>query len=54
VSDQETEALRRVNAKLRESLAMCRFMLAEARARLTANNNEEFELRPKDADKSRQ
>jgi len=32
--EEEAEELKRVNAKLRESLATCRFMLADARAKL--------------------
>ena len=45
--DKETDELRRVNAELQESLAACRFMLADARKKLTANNNEELERRSK-------
>ena len=38
--DNEADELRRANATLKQSLAMCRFMLAEARAKLGANSNE--------------
>lgn len=45
--DNEAEELKRVNAELRESLAACRFMLADARKKLTANSNEKVVLRAK-------
>ena len=45
VSDQpETEEradLARMNEQLKASLARCRFMLADARAKLAANSNEQ-------------
>jgi len=44
VSDQrdqhESAELRRANEQLKESLARCRFMLADVRAKLAANSNE--------------
>lgn len=46
--DKETDELKRVNEELRESLEACRFMLADARKKLTANSNDRIELRPKD------
>ena len=45
--DIEAEELKRVNEELKESLAACRFMLADARKKLTANSNEEIERRSK-------
>jgi hypothetical protein len=49
--DKESDELKRVNEQLRESLAACRFMLADARAKLTANNNEENEeIEPRSED----
>ena len=41
--DKETDELRLVNEELREGLAACRFMLADARAKLSANSNEPVE-----------
>ena len=45
MSDQHEQddraQLRRVNEQLKESLARCRFMLADARAKLVANSNEQ-------------
>ena len=38
--DEETAELKRVSAELADSLALCRFMLAEARAHLIATPNE--------------
>ncbi|MGE5564172.1 MAG: hypothetical protein ACM3ZV_12840 [Bacillota bacterium] len=38
--DDEGVELRRVNQQLKESLARCRFMLADARSKLAANSNE--------------
>lgn len=46
--DKETDELKRVNEELMESLEACRFMLADARKKLTANSNDRIELRSKD------
>jgi hypothetical protein len=54
VSDQqendERAELRRVNEQLKESLARCRFMLADARAKLVANSNEQESATDHDED----
>jgi hypothetical protein len=44
--------LQRVNEELAESLARCRFMLAEARAKLAANANEDEPLVELDQERS--
>ena len=49
--NQERAELARVNEQLKASLARCRFMLADARAKLAANSNEhEPRARPEDGE----
>lgn len=48
----ERAELERVNEELRDSLARCRFMLADARKKLAANSNEKEESRDHDEKKS--
>ena len=50
--DKETDERRPVNEALRESLAACRFMLAGARANLSANSNEPEERNDAQGEKS--
>ena len=46
----ERAELTRVNEQLKESLARCRFMLADARSKLAANSNEQDSAAEQDED----
>lgn len=49
---EERAELQRVNEELTESLARCRFMLAEAREKLAANTNDHEPLVERDQERA--